>query len=199
MQAPRPSPLEIAWIDAPRAIRAVAATRPSPVLIGITGPVASGKSTLAAALGACVISTDSYLPDYDRVEALERDLPHQADLFALAAHLDAIRRGLAVDVPVWSYQTHRREGTRRVEPAPLVVVEGIHALHETLSARLDLRVFVDAPADARWRRWEIIESAGQRGMGVEAARRHFDLIAEPTFARFAGQYRRSADFLVLNP
>jgi uridine kinase len=168
------------------------------IVIGVTGPVGSGKSLLASRLSACVVSTDDYLPDYDRVEPDQRDLPEHADLDQLAADLSSLRAGLPTPIPIWSFQSHRREGRRSVVPTDVIVCEGLHAVHARVRARLDLAVFVDSPRSVRWSRWEAIERAGLRGWGVEKAREHFDLVAEPTFSRFEREYRAAADVIVMN-
>lgn len=167
-------------------------------MIGITGPVGSGKSTLAARLAVPRLSTDDYLPDYEAVPYHERDDPRHADLTLLAEHLACLRQGRAVQAPVWSFQTHRREASRRIEPASIMVCEGIHALAPEVRKHLDLAVFVDAPAADRWRRWERLELSGERGWGVDVAARFFNEVAEPAFARFAAGYRDVADFVVMN-
>lgn len=180
------------------AAAAAARARGPVVIVGITGPVGAGKSLLASRLSACVIGTDHYLPDYATVPFGERDLPRHADLSALAGHLASLRTGRAADVPVWSFQTHRREASRRVAPAPLIVCEGIHALEGEVLPHLDVRVYVEAPAAVRWQRWEALERSGERGWGAEHAREHFERVAEPTFALAAERYREAADFIVLN-
>ena len=194
----------ILWGDAARVlsdrIRDLAARggEGAGVVVGITGPVGSGKTTLAARLGGAVVSTDHYLPDYAGLPEHERDEPEHADLGALAAHLAMLRAGRAIDRPEWCFQSHSRVGSRRVEPAALIVCEGIFALHETVRARLDLAVFVEAPAATRWARWERIEESGERGWGVERARKYFAEVADPTFSRHADTYRRAADIVVVN-
>ncbi len=194
-------PRTLDWAGAPEAIAREAAMLVAPgrgVVIGVSGPVGSGKSTLAGALSACIVPTDMYLPDYAHVPYLERDDPAHADFSRLAADVDRLRRGLPASIPIWSFQTHRREGERAVYPAGLIIIEGIHALNARVAPLTDLRVLVEAPAALRWQRWEFLERTGVRGWGVEAARQFFTGVAEPTFDRFAGDYRARAHFIVRN-
>lgn len=168
------------------------------VVVGITGPVGSGKTTLARRLGGTVVSTDHYLPDYEELPEHERDEPRHADLTLLARHLATLRSGEGVEMPEWCFQLHRRIGSRRVDPSGLIVCEGIFALHDRVRAHLDLAVYVEAEAATRWARWERIEASGERGWGVERARTYFQEVADPTFARHADTYRRAADIVVVN-
>ena len=174
------------------------------VVVGVTGPVGSGKTTLANAIASqsndrgLVLSTDHYLPDYERVDYLERDDPRHADLPLLSQHLRELRAGKQADVPVWSFQSHSREGTTRVSPAPLIVCEGIHALHAQVRPALDLAVFVHASAAKRWERWKAIEERGERGWGVDVAKEFFESVAEPTYNRYASDYITHADVIVQN-
>lgn len=170
----------------------------SPVVVGVSGPVASGKSTLARLISSCVVATDDYLPDYDRTPEHERDEPSSADFPRLARDLSLLRAGRAALIPVWSFHTHKREGERLMTPASVVVCEGIHALHDAVAHLYDLTIFVEAPRDLRLRRMEERERSGVRGWGVEASRRFFLDVAEPTFARFERDYRSRAQMIVTN-
>lgn len=196
MEKPEPQ-RTLAWHGADRVILGTVAER-SGVLIAITGPVGSGKSTLAQRLSHCVVHSDDFLPDHDLVGYGRRDDPAQADLATLKKTLVSLVAGEPTDVPVWSFQTHRREGLRTVHPEPVVVVEGIHAFHDSIRSLADLLVYVDAPADVRWNRWKHLELTGQRGWGVERARRYFDEVAEPTFAKVAQGYLDAAHFIIQN-
>jgi uridine kinase len=194
-------PAELSWESAPGRIlreaeRLGAGGRV--VVVGITGPVGAGKSTLARRVSGAVISTDSYLPDYELVPEHERDLPERADHGLLLKNLSELRAGRESRVPVWSFLSHRREGEMLFAPAPLIVVEGIHALHGPVAAAMDLRVFVDGSASVRWARWDVLERSGVRGWGPEKARAFFDNVAEPTFNRLAPAYRASAHLIVRN-
>ncbi len=195
-------PTLLAWETAPaELLRRARAMATRTTVIGITGPVGAGKSHLSRALiapGGCHLATDDYLPDYDKVGYDERDDPRLADSALLVQNLSDLRSGRATRVPIWSFQSHSRTGYRDAAPTSLVVVEGIHALHETILPHLDLCVFVEAPAAVRWSRWEFLETTGQRGWGVEVAREFFQSVAEPTFARFEPVYRARAHFVVRN-
>ena len=179
------SPPRIRWcVEAAKTLHelAVRGSAGSAVsVIAVTGPVGAGKSTVARHLSPVVLRSDDYLPDYELVSEELRDLPESSDLGRLGADLAELRAGRRVAVPVWSFQTHRREGERWVEPARFVVVEGIHAFEVADRVRVDLKVFVEALPSTRWTRWEAIERAGERGWGVERALRYFEGVAEPTF------------------
>jgi len=194
-----PAPEIITGLDAAcEHLRRRVAASPAPTLIAIAGRVASGKSTLARAMGGTVLATDRYLPDYARVDPLERDLPEHADLALLEQNLRDLLAGRPARVPVWSFIDHARVSTEIIEPAPHLVVEGIHALHARIAPLAHLRVLVEAPQDLRWQRWERLERSGERGWGVEHARWHFHEVAEPTFERFESEYRARADAIVRN-
>lgn len=193
-------PIQLPSIDAAAAhiCRWLAETAETRPLIAIGGPVGSGKSTLAGRLGGLVVSTDDYLPDYAGLEPHERDLPERADLSRLARDLADLRVSGRAQIPTWCFREHRRTGEREARAEGLVVVEGIFALHPLVARATDLRVLVAADRSTRWARWERIELTGQRGMGVDAARDHFDRVAEPTYERHAHLYAHGLDLVVLN-
>jgi len=200
VRSPRvPTPLLIPFDDAPALLTGLAIRRAQPVVvIGITGAAGSGKSLLAARLSACIVPTDCYLPNYDEVPYEERDLPERSDHERLARDLSFLKQGRDANIPIWSFHTHRREGFRPLSPSPIVVCEGIHALHDPLLAVLDLTVFVEAPAAVRWERIAARELAGERGWGVDESRTFFDEVAEPTFGTLEATYRERAGIVVSN-
>ncbi len=167
-------------------------------VVGVTGPVGSGKTTLATSLTECVVHADDFLPDYREVSYEARDEPRHADLAGLASVLSSLRDGIATACPVWSHVTHRREGERIIAPAPVIVCEGIHALCDPVASVLDVRVFVEASESVRRARWTAIEEAGDRGWGVDAAMKFLGEVADPTFARHGGAARDTADVIVRN-
>lgn len=134
----------------------------APLLVAIAGGTGSGKTTLAQRLvsslgaGVALIEHDWYYKDrsglsnearqqvnYDEPAALDNDL--------LTEHLGELRAGRAVDAPQYDFSTHtRHRAWRRVEPAPVIVVEGILLLSiDTLASLFDLCIFVETAADIR--------------------------------------------------
>jgi uridine kinase len=189
--------VEVSMDDAAAAIRAAAVAAGLPrVVVGVTGAVAAGKSTLARAIGGLVVATDHYLPDYDRTREDLRDLPESSDLARLARDLSELRAGRATRIPQWSFESHSRVGELHVEPAPVVVVEGLHALHESVRGHVDIAVFVEVPREVRWARAVAREQAGDRPWPLEYLEHFFTHVAEPTFARHAERYRSSAHIVV---
>jgi type I pantothenate kinase len=122
-------------------------------LIGVTGGVAAGKSTLASevarTLGGVVLATDGFL--FTNEVLAERGLAHRKgfpesfDGAALAAALDVWRAERRVEVPAYSHLRYDVVGSVEVHGEPLVV-EGLHLAHPALGVRdrFDLLVHVDA-------------------------------------------------------
>ncbi len=122
-------------------MRKNAVTDPSPLrplVIGIAGGTGSGKSTVAHKLATsipvercAVIDHDSYYVDQSHLSPQARaeinyDHPSSLESRLLAEHLRELRAGRAVEVPIYDFVTHcRRPETRRVPPAPVIIVEGI--------------------------------------------------------------------------
>lgn len=142
-----------------------------PFVVGIAGGSASGKTTLAelaaARTGAALVTHDRYYRDADAHTNF--DHPDALDTAALVAHLDALREGLPVELPVYHFPTHKRlPVTERLEPRPIVVVEGILVLSSAeLRRRFDLTVFVRAAADVRLIR-RLRRDIAERGRDMES-------------------------------
>ncbi|HWF76890.1 MAG TPA: hypothetical protein VN694_06900 [Caulobacteraceae bacterium] len=127
-------------------------------LVGVTGAVAAGKSTFAAQLvealtagGLTVetVCTDGFLMNNAALTATgalnRKGFPESYDMAAMRAALAALRAGPA-DIPGYSHVIYDIDPalTRRIEPAGVVIVEGL-ALHEGAAAvGLDALIYLDA-------------------------------------------------------
>jgi len=160
-------------IDAPARLAALVERRTTesggPVVVGIAGSVAAGKTTLAQALRAeleqhdvttTVVGTDSFLfPNHvlsERGLITRKGFPESYDVAALLGFVEALRTSPdAVAIPVYSHESYDivADGQVIVRPADVdvVVIEGINTLG-ALAHRLDLAVYIDAPEEelARW-------------------------------------------------
>ena len=146
------------------------------IIIGIAGGTGSGKTTLTERLrdhfGAdevSVLNHDSYYKRHDELPYEERcklnyDHPDSFDTELLVQHLQALRRGESVKVPVYDYTIHNRsDKTITVHPAPVIIVEGILIFaSQELCDMMDMKVFVDTDADVRILR-RIVRDVKERG------------------------------------
>jgi len=179
------------------------------ILIAITGGSGSGKSTLAETLvaalpprAAVLMREDSYyrdaasLPDFDAA-TFDFDDVAARDHVLLIAHLTRLKAGQPVVAPIYSFIHHGREaGGERIEPSPVVVVEGTHLLcTPELSALFDIRVFVDTPADIRFIR-RLLRDQAERGRTAQSVIDQYLTTVRPGHERLTEPSRTRADFVV---
>jgi uridine kinase len=161
-------------------------------VIGLCGGSGSGKTTLAQEVTSLLgrnraqsISFDAYYRDLSHLSVEERarvnyDSPVSLDVDLLTEHLDSIRRGRDIAVPVYDFSTHTRSGhLDLVEPTDFVIIEGIllFAFPE-IRELLDVRVFLDCPADIRFRR-RLRRDVEERGRTEQSVRRQWHQMVNP--------------------
>jgi uridine kinase len=165
------------------------------VLLGIAGGSGSGKSHLARAVAeafrgrSTVICHDWYYKDNSRLteeEARRLNVDHPSSLESslLDRHLERLMAGEAVDAPVYDYATHARLAqTRRVEPRPLLIVDGILILGEkALRERMTVSVFIDVPDDVRLMR-RVRRDCTERRIELEETLRLYEDFVRPMHQR----------------
>ena len=181
-----------------------------PVIIGIAGGTGSGKTSLARAIYDRVgpdriewISHDSYYRNFEALTAEERhhinfDHPDSLETELLARHLDVICKGSAIEVPVYDFAAYARKSdeTQHVEPRKVIIVEGILVLAEPeLRKRIDIKLFVDTPADIRFLR-RLRRDIKSRGRGVESVIEQYMTTVRPMHEEFVEPSKRHADLII---
>lgn len=175
-------------------------------LIGIGGGSCSGKTTLAKELahrlGSNILPVDSYYRDLSHLSAAERaqwnfDHPDALEWPLLVDHLSLLAAGHSVPCPRYDFATHtRRTECRPIEPTPVVIVEGILALHaEIPTSAYRLQIFVDAAEELRLRR-RILRDVAERGRTRESIQQQFDTTVQPMHLRFVEPTLQRADIVV---
>jgi uridine kinase len=178
-------------------------------VVGIAGGTGSGKSTVAENLARALpagtvagVEHDWYYRDrsgipFEQRLAINYDHPDAMETELLVDHLATLRQGRAVDAPQYDFRTHqRRAERRRVEPAPVLLVEGILVLaDERLRAHMDLKLFVDTDADIRLMR-RIRRDMEQRGRTFAQVREQYYATVRPMHLQFVEPSKRHADLIV---
>ncbi|HXT51646.1 MAG TPA: uridine kinase [Thermoanaerobaculia bacterium] len=180
-----------------------------PVVLGVAGGTGSGKTSVAQSILAAVgrerlafLSQDSYYRDVAweneaQLHAHNFDHPASIDSPLLVTHLRALRRGEAVEVPVYDFVRHRRRSeTARVEPRPVVLVEGILLFVEpAVRGLLDFKIFVDTDSDVRLVR-RLRRDIADRGRTMEDVLRQYLETVRPMHLEFVEPSKRWADVIV---
>ena len=150
-----------------------------PAVVGVGGPISSGKSTFAGHLAEqlleredldCgVVSADGFLFSNDDLHARglfeRKGYPESFDVAALVGFLAAVRAG-RVDVvaPQYSHEAYDVvPGTDPVGDVDVLVVEGIVVLQPSMEGQLDLGIYLHAePDDLReWYTDRFVELVGE--------------------------------------
>ena len=178
-------------------------------VFGICGGSGAGKTTLTRRLlerlgdtDASVLAFDAYYRDLSHLPFEERrrrnfDHPDSLDSALFLQHLDALKRGVDVDVPVYDFSTHTLSGRfEHVVAAPLLLVEGILLLaFEEIASRLDYSIFMDVPEDVRLQR-RIQRDMAERGRPEDHIRRQFAATVAPMHDAYVQPSRHRSDRIV---
>lgn len=178
-------------------------------VIGIAGGTGSGKTTIARSIAAALpaehvttLEHDWYYRDRADLSPEERaqlnfDHPDSLETSLLVEHVRALREGRAIDAPVYDFVKHaRKQETTRIEPKPVIIVEGILVfVEEKLRELMNVKVFVDTDADIRLMR-RIRRDIEQRGRTFQSIREQYYRTVRPMHLAFVEPSKRWADVLI---
>jgi uridine kinase len=179
------------------------------VIVGITGGTGSGKTTIAEEVcrtlgteNAVMLHQDSYYLDRAVLQPDERtrinfDNPSAFDWKLLKRHIRALRNGRVIRKPMYNFHTHTRMAeTIRVEPRPVLIVEGILVFDDPeLREMMGIKVYVDADPDVRFIR-RLDRDVRERGRSLESIIEQYMTTVRPMHLQFIEPTKRYADVII---
>ena len=180
-----------------------------PFIVGVAGGTGSGKTTVSRRIQDAIsphhisyLQHDSYYHDRSYLSPEERakgnyDHPDSLDTALLVAHIHQLLNWNAVDIPVYDFAAHsRRSVTQQVEPARVVLIEGILVFAEKeLRQLMDMRIYVDTDADIRFIR-RLSRDVKDRGRSLDSVVRQYLSTVRPMHLEFVEPSKRYADVIV---
>ncbi len=180
-----------------------------PIVFGVAGGTASGKTTVARAVldvvGASQIAYlphDAYYRDrrdlpFEERARLNYDHPESLETKLLVRHIKELLVGVPVHVPVYDFTSHRRtDETILVEPAPIILVDGILILTKRkLRDLMDIKVYVDTDADVRFIR-RLQRDMHERGRSLDSVVQQYLDTVRPMHLKFVEPSKRYADIII---
>jgi uridine kinase len=181
----------------------------APIVIGVAGGSGSGKTTvvrkIVEALGddhVSVLEHDRYYRDHPELRLEERaalnyDHPASLETEMMVQHVEALRDGRAIEVPVYDFARHARVSTTTsVQPRTAIIVEGILIFADApLRALMDVKVFVDADDDTRFIR-RLQRDMTERGRTLDSVIDQYLNTVKPMHLEFVEPTKRYADVIV---
>jgi uridine kinase len=185
------------------------AIRQIPLTIGVAGGTGSGKTTVANVIldrvGKQQISYlphDAYYRDFgnlppDQKAAMNFDHPDSLETELMIEHIKQLKSGSAVEIPVYDFSTNSRtDRTIRVEPHPVIIVEGILLYTDKeLRDLLDIKIFVDTDPDIRFIR-RLQRDINERGRTTESVIRQYLKTVRPMHLDFVEPSKRYANVII---
>lgn len=180
-----------------------------PFLIGVAGGTASGKTTVCDLImhnlqekRVVLIAQDSYYrgltPDeHDNVSSYNFDHPDAIDVKSLVETLKSLLLRNPVKVPVYDFVTHSRvEETIAVEPADVIIIEGILVLAmKEVRDLCHMKIFVDTDDDLRLAR-RLKRDTVDRGRSVDGVITQYTTFVKPMFDTFVSPSKKYADVII---
>ena len=182
---------------------------PRPILIGIGGGTASGKTTLVDNIAKVVsdeqvsiLREDWYYKDQSALSMEDRvktnyDHPESFDHTMLVEHVKTLLSGQAIEAPTYDFTHHTRaKATIRIPEAKVIILEGILVLHdERLRNLMDIKIFVDTDSDLRILR-RLKRDITERGRTFASVQERYLKDVRPMHQQFVEPSKRYADLVI---
>ena len=179
------------------------------LIIGISGGTGSGKTRFTKELiercdsdNIVHISQDSYYKDLSHITYEERcnvnfDNPNSIDFNELKNDIQSLINNKTTNIPVYSFKRHKRmDETLRIDPKPIIIIEGIFAFHDSrIRDLINCKVFVDTPADIRILR-RAKRDINKRDRSIESIFSQYINTVKPMHEKFIEPTINYADIIV---
>jgi len=180
-----------------------------PVVVGVAGGTGSGKTTVATEIlrragtdHISFIQHDAYYKDLSDLPMAQRamqnfDHPDALDNDLLISHLQELKAGRPIELPVYDFTTHSRTSrTVTVEPFPVILVEGILIFaDEELRQLMDVRIYVDTDADIRFIR-RLQRDIAERSRTMESVIHQYLATVRPMHQEYVEPSKRHANVII---
>ncbi|MFC2065129.1 uridine kinase [Chloroflexota bacterium] len=185
------------------------ANKHNPLVIGIAGGSGSGKTTVAQSILQQVgperiafLQHDQYYKDLSGLPpaqkaAINFDHPHSLETSLMVQHIEHLRDGKAVEVPIYDFSNHSRtDKTFTVQSRQVILVEGILIFAEpSLRNLFNIKIFVDTDPDIRFIR-RLQRDIAERGRSLESVIQQYTTTVRPMHLEFVEQSKRFADIII---
>ena len=181
-----------------------------PLIIGIAGGTASGKTSISRHIqemyddvtSVLIIRQDDYYKDQSGKTMEERiqtnyDHPDSIDTDLLVAHVHELMEGKSIQKPLYDFVEHTRsKETEICYPCDVLILEGLFVLQDPkIRELLDIKVFVDTEADIRFIR-RLLRDVQERGRSMESVVNQYTSTVRPMHESFVEPSKKYADIII---
>lgn len=183
-----------------------------PILIGIAGGTASGKTSIAEILkddfkstnSIQILKEDDYYKDQSHMTYEERtktnyDHPFAFDFDLMLEQLKELMNCETIEKPTYDYTIHNRsDKTEIIEPSDVIILEGLFALYTPEIREMeDIKIFVDTDADIRFIR-RLKRDIVERQRTMENVTEQYLTTVKPMHDQFIEPTKKYADVVIPN-
>ena len=181
------------------------------IIVCIAGGTGSGKTSVTKAIleelnkthiNSILLEQDSYYKRHDELTYEERvklnyDHLDSIDFDLLEEHILSLREGKPIEKPIYDFRIYNRvDETEHIEPANLIIVEGILILAvEKIRNLFDAKIFVDTDDDERLLR-RIERDLKERGRSFDSIKKQYIATVKPMHLEFVEPSKRYADIII---
>lgn len=181
-----------------------------PIIIGIAGGSASGKSSIANEIYEYfkhehtikIIRLDDYYKDQSHLTMEQRvktnyDHPLAFDMDLLVKHLDLLKSNQSIEKPIYDFTVHNRSlQVEVINPRDVFILEGLFVLNEVqIRERCDILIYVDTDADIRFIR-RLKRDMQERGRSLESVCNQYLQTVRPMHEQFVETSKKYAHIII---